>query len=446
MNWAATEFEFLDLSDARLNRRAIHLIDDFSSKPTASIPHACGDWADTQAAYRFFANDKVDWVALLETHIQSSVARMAEHETVLCIQDTTELNFNGQQATGLGPLSYETQRGMYVHPTYAVSTSREPLGVLDAWMWAREFKDQDGKRPPGIKESMRWIEGYERLAELAPQLPTTRLVYVADREADIVALMVRARDLGTPVDWLVRSKSNRTLPEGDKLWGRVTQGEPLGEIRFTLPKGREHGAREVTQEVWAQRVALPDGQGGHVELSCIVAKEINAPAGQDPVEWRLLTNLSVATLEQAVKMIDWYLARWEIEMFFHVFKNGCKVEALQLGHIERIERALVLYMIVAWRIARLMRLGRTCPDMDAALLFEPYELQAAYILNRKKPPQQPTTLNEMIRLVARLGGFLARKADGEPGVKTIWLGMQRIIDFAAGVRYTLELQEQDTCV
>ena len=84
--------------------------------------------------------------------------------------------------------------------------------------------------------------------------------------------------------------------------------------------------------------------------------------------------------------------------------------------------------------------------MDAALLFEPYELQAAYILNRKRPPQEPTTLNEMIRLVARLGGFLARKGDGEPGVKTIWLGMQRIIDFAAGVRYTRELEELDTCV
>jgi len=435
MSWAESEFETLDLGDPRRKKRLISLIEDFSAKPTASIPQACGDWGDTQAAYRFFANDNVEWQDILASHIKSTVARMASQNVVLCIQDTSELNFNGQKATGLGPLSYERQRGMYVHPTYAVSTLREPLGVLDAWMWAREAKNKDGKRP-GMKESLRWIEGYERLAELAPELPDTRLMYLADREADIIDLMVRARDLGIPVDWLVRSKANRALPDGVKLWDSVTKDESLGEIRFMLPKSREHKTREVVQEVWAKTVQLPDGKKGFVQASCIVAREISPPAGEKPVEWRLLTCLSVETLEDAVKMIDWYRARWEIEMLFDVLKNGCKIEALQLGHIERIERALVLYLIVAWRIARLMRLGRTCPDMDASLLFDEDEWQAAYILNKKKLPEKAPTLNEVIRLVARLGGFLARKGDGEPGVKTVWLGMQRVIDFAAGVKYS----------
>ena len=445
MSWAATEFETLDLGDPRRNRRAISLIEDFSAKPTASIPKACGDWSDTQAAYRFFSNDKVEWSAILAPHIKNSVLRMAAHDVVLCIQDTTELDFNGQKATGLGPLSYERQRGMYVHPTYAVSTSREPLGVLDAWMWARELKDKDGKRP-GITQSVRWIEGYERLAELAPQLATTRLVYLADREADIMALMVRARDLGMPVDWLVRSKSNRTLPDGDKLWDSVTRETPLGEVRFTLPKGRGQSAREVVQEVWAKKVTLPDGKKDVVQAYCIVAREITPPEGEKPVEWRLLTNLSVETREHATKMIDWYRSRWEIEMLFHVFKNGCRIEALQLESIERLERALVVYLIVAWRIARLMRLGRTCPDMDATLMFDRDEWQGAYILNKQKLPDKTPTLNEVVRLVARLGGFLARKGDGEPGVKTIWLGMQRVIDFAAGVSYSRGAQELGTCV
>jgi len=445
MSWAATEFESLDLGDLRLNRRAIHLLDDFSAKPTASIPQACGDWSDTQAAYRFFSNDKVEWASILAPHIKNSVTRMAAHDVVLCIQDTTELDFNGQKASGLGPLSYENQRGMYVHPTYAVTTDREPLGVLDAWMWAREPKGQDGIRP-GMKESLRWIEGYERLAELTPQLPTTRLVYLADREADMMALMVRARDLGTPVDWLVRSKNNRTLPDGDKLWDSVTSGEPLGEIRFTLPKGREHSAREVVQAVWAKKIELHDDKKQVVQVSCIVAREINPPEGEKPVEWRLLSNRSVETMEHAAGMIDWYRARWEIEMLFHVFKNGCQIEAMQLEHIARIERALVLYLIVSWRIARLMRLGRTCPDMDAALMFDTDEWKAAYILNKQKLPEKTPTLNEVVRLVARLGGFLARKGDGEPGVKTIWLGMQRVIDFAAGVKYSRDEQELVTCV
>lgn len=124
------------------------MIEDFSAKPTASIPQACGDWTDTQAAYRFFENDKVDWLDILAPYIQNSVARIAAHDVVLRIQDVAELDFEGQKATGLGLLSYESQRGMYVHPTYAVSTGREPLGVLDAWMWVREFKEKNIERAP----------------------------------------------------------------------------------------------------------------------------------------------------------------------------------------------------------------------------------------------------------------------------------------------------------
>ena len=281
---------------------------------------------------------------------------------------------------------------------------------------------------------------------MAAQLPGTRLVYLADREADIMELMRRAGALGTPVDWLLRSKHNRTLSDGDKLWSAVMHSEPLGEIRFVMASRQAQRAREVVQQVWAQTLQLPDGQGGFVQASCIVTKETEPAPGDKPIEWQLLTNLPVQSLEQAARMIDWYRARWEIEMFFHVLKNGCRIEALQLGSIEKIERALVLYMIVAWRIARLMRLGRSCPDLDARLMFEPDECKAAYILNKQKLPGKPPTLNEVVRLVARLGGFLARKGDGEPGVKTIWLGMQRILDFAAGIRFSRELQAQGICV
>ena len=310
MSWAGTEFETIDLGDERRNKRAIRLVERLSAQPMASVPQACGDWADTMAAYRFFDNEAVDWRAILVAHTDCAMTRMAEHEVVLCIQDTTELDFNGQEASGLGPLSYEAQRGMYAHPTYAVSTSREPLGVLDAWMWARELKDKDASRP-GVKESVRWVEGYERLAEMAPQLPDTRLVYLADREADIMALMVKAQGSGTPVDWLVRSQHNRALKGGDKLWARVSGGQALGELRFTLPSRHGCKAREVVQQVWAQTVELPDGAKGQVQASCIVAREMQPPQGEKPIEWRLLTNLPVGSLEQAARLIDWYRARWE---------------------------------------------------------------------------------------------------------------------------------------
>jgi hypothetical protein len=186
-------------------------------------------------------------------------------------------------------------------------------------------------------------------------------------------------------------------------------------------------------------VELSDGHGGRVSASCIIAREVGAPAGVKPLEWRLLSNREVANFEQACQLIDWYRARWEIELFFHVLKNGCRVEALQLATIERVERALALYLVVAWRVARLMRLGRSCPQLDAELLFERDEWQAAFILNQRPPPPTPPPLNDVIRLIARLGGFLARKHDGEPGVKTIWLGLQRVMDFATGIKFSRQL-------
>jgi len=307
-------------------------------------------------------------------HRIGSVRRRASaHPVVLCLQDTTELDFNGQAITGLGPLSYEAQRGMYLHPTYVVTPEREPLGILDAWMWAREFKDADGQRG-GAPESLRWKEGYERVAALAATLPDTRLVYVADREADIVEWMARARDLGTPADWLVRAQHNRVLPDGQRLWETVLASAPLGEVRFTLPAGRGRRACAVRQELYVQRVRIADRQGGTVDLTGLIARERGAPDGVKPVEWRLLTNRLVETLEAAAELVDWYWARWEIEMLFLVLKEGRRVEALQLSTVERLERALALFLIVSWCIARLMRLGRTLPDLDASLLFAREEL------------------------------------------------------------------------
>jgi len=434
MSWADDEFRGVDLGDKRRDARLIRLVERLAERPTASIPGACNGWAETQGAYRFLSGDEYDWMDILEPHRQCTRVRMAPHPVVLCLQDTTELNFNGQAITGLGPLSYEAQRGMYLHPTCAVTPAREPLGMLDAWMWAREPKGPDGTRP-GIKESVRWSEGYARVAELAAQMPETRLVYVADREADIRELMVRARDLGTPADWLLRSKHNRALPEGGRLWAKVLASPSLGEIRFILPGGRGRTAREVRQALYAQRLTLSDGRGGTVEVTCLIAREIGAPPGVKPIEWRLLTNRSAQTLEAVAALIDWYRARWEIELLFLVLKEGCRVEALQLATMERIERALALFLVIAWRITRLMRLGRTLPDLDAALLLEPEECQAAYILAKQPLPKQPPRLNAVLRLIARLGGFLGRKGDGEPGVKTIWLGLQRVMDFAAGIKF-----------
>ncbi len=175
-------------------------------------------------------------------------------------------------------------------------------------------------------------------------------------------------------------------------------------------------------------------------MTCPIATEINAPAGSKPVRWRPLTNRAVPTLAAAVELLDWYRARREIELFFWCSRRGVG-GAPATGRYGSAQTALALYMVIAWRINRLMRLGRTLPDLPADLVFEADEWRAAFILNKKPVPKTVPPLNTVLRLVAQRGGFLARRHDGEPGAKTIWLGLQEIAVFVEGARYARQFGE-----
>lgn len=254
---------------------------------------------------------------------------------------------------------------------------------------------------------------------------------------------MRAKEWNHAADYLIRCQYDRALPGGGKLWARLVQAPVLGQVRFELPAGRGRKARVVVQRIRTERIDISDGAKGSLGVTCVLAEEIDPPAGARPVIWRLLSNRAVNTLEQAVELVDWYRARWEIELFFLILKEGCHIEALQLGERDRIETALALYLVVAWRINRLMRLGRVLPELPAEVLLEVDEWKAAYVLNKKPVPKETPPLREVIRLIARLGGFLGRKGDGEPGAKTLWLGLRDVAVFVSGLR---AVRESERCV
>lgn len=414
------------MGDSRLTKRLIRLADDLSSNPTASIPIACGGWGETKAAYRLLDNEALDWRAMLEAHRPPTIGRMVGLERVLCLQDTTELDFTSPPGiVGLGRLSYERQHGMYLHPTLAVSESGVALGVLDAWMWARKPKSE-----ADVPESLRWIEGYERVAELAAQVPSTRLVYVADREGDIRALLDRAAALGHPADYLVRARHDRVLAEGGKLRAQAESQSALGEVEFALPPAPGRKGRTVVQSLRMARVTLARCGSKTCEVTVILAREESPPAGEKPIAWLLLTNEAVETLDEACLRIAWYRRRWLVEIFFRILKSGCRVEALQLATVERLERALVVYLIIAWRILHLVTLGRDCPQLPCEVVFAPEEWQAAWLVaKRQPPPETPPTLGEMTRMVAGFGGFPGRKGDGHPGPKALWEGILKLMAY-----------------
>lgn len=445
MTALSQELENIDLGDKRLNRRAIRLLNKFGNNPSASIPVACGGWDDIKAAYRLLSNEKVDGQKILEPHYACTEKRMQEYPVVLCIQDTTELDYTGKNdIEGLGPLNYEKRQGLYLHPTLAVTKDRICLGILDAWTFTREPGSLGKGKPSWYapieeKESLRWLEGYRRTCERQQSMPETQLIYVADREGDIGEIFCEREILsqqGLPVaDWLIRARVDRNTTDGKKLWESVEQSAVIGYVDFDLHVAKGRKARRVTQSLRVVQVELnPPKRRGQkfepVKVTALLASEDNPPAGEKPVEWLLLSSVNVETAEQAVDMLQWYLARWQIEIFFKILKTGCKVEELQLEKEERIEAALSLYLIIAWRILFLTTLGRECPELPCNVVFDDEEWRAAYIVSkRKRPPDEPPTLNVMICIIAGFGGFIGRKGDGFPGPQTIWIGLQRTQDF-----------------
>ena len=444
-DWVTEELATLDLGDDRLNRRAEVLLSLLGDKPGASIPAACNGWAETKAAYRFFANEDVTTDAVLDSHFQATRERIADAEVVLCIEDTSEIDYTTKtDIEGLGPLNYEARHGFYLHPMIAVTPDRLCHGLLNYQRVIREpgtlGTKPDPTRPIEEKESIRWRNGYEQASLLQGASPEKRFVYVADREADFFELLAAAEvaDETPKAGFVIRSKHDRTLVDDKTLRATLRRASVLGEVTFDIPAKGNRTARTVIQELRAKRVTLaaPSNltNATPIEVTAVYAYERNPPKGQDPVSWLLLTSEPVSTTQQASTIVQWYMCRWQIEIFFRILKSGCKIEELQLQHVDRIEVALAFYCIIAWRVLWLTMLGRSCPDMACDAVFDTEEWQAAYTIKyRQRPPDEPPDLNTMIRIVASFGGFLGRKGDGFPGLQSLWIGIQRVRDFAEGI-------------
>jgi hypothetical protein len=186
-------------------------------------------------------------------------------------------------------------------------------------------------------------------------------------------------------------------------------------------------------------VALARKGGAAREVTVILAREESPPPGEKPIEWLLLTNERIETLGEACLRVDWYRRRWLVEVYFRVLKSGCKVEALQLEKAERLERALVIHLVIAWRVLHLVTLGRDCPDLPCEVVFAPEEWRAAWVVAKRQPPPEapptlPPTLGEMTRIVAGFGGFLGRKGDGHPGPKALWEGMLKLMAYVEAIQ------------
>lgn len=450
--WIDEELATLDLGDDLLNRRQKSVLRRFADRPRASIPGACRGWAETQGAYRFFSHPRVTAEAVLQPHCDATIRRIEEHPVVLLPQDTTELDFTRPQkrVQGAGPLNWEQRIGFFQHVQLAVTPERLALGVVAVTTWGRDPEDHrkaDRRKQMPIeqKESYRWMQGYRRACAVAQQVPSTQIISISDREGDIYECFVEAAEASGPrADWIIRACQDRSLPERseetqefDKLWETVAATVPLGRLRVRLPRSGRGPAREATLTMRAARVDLrpPQRVGRNLpvaSVNAVLVREESPPPGVEPIEWLLLTDLPVETFEDACRVVSYYSCRWQVEVFFRVYKNGCRVEEIGLETEARLKPCLSLYLIVAWRVLWLTMLGRTSPELPCDQVFAEEEWRSVWTIVHEQPaPALAPSLNEMIGLVASLGGHLGRTQDGPPGPQVLWIGIQRMRDFTA---------------
>jgi len=461
--WVVNEFGNAPLGDQRLSRRLVQSMKRQAEDPMRAFTSvANGDWAAVKGYYRLIDQPEDSAVTpenILRPHRERTVRRLAAQETVLCIQDGSDLNFAKRpQTTGLGVIGTNQTgaqtRGLHLHSTFALSTDGLPLGVLRAHFEAPVARNEDdGKLAPEHKKSFQWIEGLRDCVELSQALPSTRVVSVMDREADCFELFDEQRRTSL-VELLVRACVNRRI-EGDQepstaklfdtLRAAPAQGhrELLVQRSSARPKASKQKAKVKRQQRIAkvalryQPITLAPTARQYkdrppIELWAVHAGEVDPPEGVEPIEWFLLTTMPVTSPEDAAMLLRWYALRWRIEDWHRVLKTGCRVEKLGHDSAERLERAIAMRLVIAWRVMLMTLLGREVPELPPDIVFSELEISVLGAFAQSRGLPVPSTLGEAVVMLARLGGYLARNHDPPPGHQLMWQGYATLTAMAVG--------------
>jgi hypothetical protein len=449
--WAAQEFGDAQLGDRRLSERLVHSARTLATMPGEAFSGvARGDWAAVKGYYRLIDqpdDSEVTVEAILAPHRARTVQRMKAHPTVLCIQDGTDLNYSAlAQCEGLGVMGANQTgargSGLHLHSTLVVSTEGLPIGVLKAQFTAPAAKSAKGTRsaralPIEQKKTFAWIAGLRDCVKLQKELPATRQICVMDREADFFELFDEQRKSGK-VELLVRAKHDRTTLDHSPLFDAVRQSPVQSPLQIVVPRqsARPKKSKQKARTAREQRTAdvelrfmpivLPPPSDHKdkdpITLWVVHVREPSPPADAKPLEWFLLTTCTINSVDDAQACLSGYCLRWRIEDWHRVLKTGCRIEELAHHTADRLERAVSINLVIAWRIMLMTLLARACPELPAGVLLSDLEIKVLRAYASKKNIKQPTHLGDTIRLVARLGGYLGRNNDSPPGHQLMWQG------------------------
>jgi hypothetical protein len=452
--WATAQWGEVELGDRRLNRRARRMGAAMAAHPAQSLPQQMGDRASLRGAYGLLNHNKVTLEKLAEPHWNKTRTEAGQHDVVLFVQDTTELDYTRHPTKeGLGPIGDGRGRGLLLHTTLAVVPSEAPqvLGVAHQKAVLRRPPHRPRPKYTSSLEALVWTEAVEAIG--AP--PSGVLwVHVGDGESDDFRLMHACRQQGK--DFLVRITRNRILewqsepvtPRNRKIRDFARTLPAKHRYVTTLPARPGRPEREAQLALGWAEVRIPAPAQGPPELrhqASITAWvlhiwETNPPGEEDAVEWFLLTSVPTGTIDQAMTRVQWYLLRWLTEEYHKCLKTGCSIEKRQLDEGDDIRRLLGFLGAIAARLLQLRNLSRAEPEVPAELHVD--ELTLAILREKRKwPPDKEVTLDVFWRGVAAMGGYQGRRGDGPPGWQTIWHGWQYLHDLVDGARLLAKMIE-----
>ena len=461
--WIDRELAGSRFSDERLGKRLRSLVYRLGASIGNPLPLACGDWANTKAAYRFLSNDDVSEGQILAGHFAATAERIREVDgPILVLQDTTEFIFKRSRPETIGAIGFapmargpgghrklHTVCGLLMHSSLAITPEGLPLGLTAAKFWSRsKFKGTTALKrhinptrvPIEVKESIRWLDNMSQSNTLIGD--PTRCVHIGDRENDIYEFFCRASAEGT--NFVVRTCVDRLAGDGSHtINAEMAEVSVKGRHRVAVPLGNgEVEETMVELRFKAIDVLPPIGKQNRyppLRLTVIHAQERTVPEGRKPINWRLITNLPVKTAADAVKKLDWYAMRWKIEVFHKILKSGCRAEDAKLRTANRLVNLIAIFCVISWRIFWMTMMARITPNAPPTLVFTEEECT---ILDDtvRRPPGEPSapTLAKYSDSVARLGGYMARSHDPPPGNIVMWRGWRRLMDISIGYRLAVQ--------
>jgi hypothetical protein len=407
--------------------------------------------AEQVGYYRFLENSSVTVSELIRS-LSDDCSTRVEGKHVLAISDSSEVNLQSHAGRlkfeDLGVVGNNTDIGFFIHPTLALDAQNGfPLGLSAVQLWSRSIDHASKhernyqKLPIEDKESYKWLVSAQQSQRCFQCGGAITVTHIGDRESDLFEEFATVPNQYNHV--LIRVCQDRRLLENEKLLFEYLSQQPCeGTYIIDVPADVRVGrtAREALVMVRRALVNIqrPDKLNSYdypasVGLYAVEALEVNPPAGQEPIHWRLLTTHTVVCLEQALQVIKWYRWRWRIEQLFATLKKaGLNIEATQLESISAIKRLTVMALSIAVRVLQMVE-GRNNIDLPASLSFDNEQQQCLSDLaptlegdtNKQQNPYPPATLPWATWFIARLGGWSGYQSQRPPGMPTLIHGLRQ---------------------